>query len=151
MKDEGPGDEIDERATYLHGIELFNERDFFEAHEVWEDVWRMAYGLKNTFYQGMIQCAVALEHYKRSNPRGVLTLFENYNKKFVRVPPVFMGVDVKVFLEQMHESLRPVLDARPVPEKGTITLDYKHVPTIRLLYDPFATGEAEKYNKPEKF
>src|SRR3982750_477058 len=94
-----------EKKLYLDGIHLFNEREFFEAHEVWEDVWHMAYGVKHEFYQGMIQCAVALEHYHRSNPRGVLSLFKSYNTKFVRVPPIFMGLDVKAFLAQMHEVL----------------------------------------------
>ena len=61
-----------EKKLYLDGIALFNDHEFFEAHEVWEDIWHEAYGTKFEFYQGMIQCAVALEHYARSNPRGVV-------------------------------------------------------------------------------
>jgi hypothetical protein len=140
-----------ERKLYYDGIHLFNEHEFFEAHEVWEDVWNMAYGVKHEFYQGMIQCAVALEHYRRSNPRGVLSLFKSYNKKFLNVPPTFMGLDVKTFLSQMHAVLRPVLEADPVPERGEIALDYSIVPKIELMYDPFETGEAERYDKPERF
>src|ERR1700694_1254893 len=98
-----------ERKLYYEGIHLFNEHEFFEAHETWEDVWHMAYGLKHQFYQGLIQCAVALEHYRRSNPRGVLSLYQSYRPKFKNVPPMFMGLDVKRFLEDMHEALRPVL------------------------------------------
>ena len=52
-----------EKKLYLDGITLFNEHEFFHAHEVWEDIWHEAYGTKFEFYQGMIQCAVALEHY----------------------------------------------------------------------------------------
>src|SRR6476646_3621101 len=84
-----------ERKLYYDGIELFNEHEFFEAHEVWEDAWHMAYGTKYEFYQGMIQCAVALEHYVRSNPRGVVSLHQSYPPKFKNVPPVFMGLDVR--------------------------------------------------------
>src|ERR687894_832257 len=64
-----------ERKLYYDGITLFNEHEFFEAHEVWEDVWHMAYGLKHYYYQGLIQCTVALELYRRSNPRGVVSLY----------------------------------------------------------------------------
>src|SRR6266576_156347 len=71
-----------EKKLYLDGIHLFNEHEFFEAHETWEDIWHMAYGLKHDFYQGMIQAAVALEHYRRSNPRGVVSLFRSYPPKF---------------------------------------------------------------------
>lgn len=140
-----------EKKLYHQGIELFNEHDYFDAHEVWEDIWHMAYGVKHLFYQGMIQCSVSLEHYRRGNPRGVISLYKSYTPKFQSVPPVFMGLDVTGFLAAMKQALDPVLLADPVPEKGAIELDLTRVPTIVLQYDPFETGEAEKYNKPAKF
>ena len=140
-----------ERKLYLEGIQLFNEHDFFEAHETWEEVWRMAYGPKYDFYQGLIQCAVALEHYRRSNPRGVVSLYRTYRPKFKDLPPVFMGLDVAKFLADMRDVLRPVVEADPVPEKGTLHLDPARVPRIELQYDPFETGEAGEYGRPEKF
>ena len=140
-----------ERKLYLEGIQLFNEHEYFDAHEAWEDVWHMAYGIKHDYYQGMIQCAVALEHYRRSNPRGVVSLYKSYRPKFENVPPKFMGLDVTNFLDQMREALRPVTDAEPLPEKGTIELDLTCVPKIALEYDPFENGEAQRYSRPERF
>lgn len=137
-----------EKKLYLDGIHLFNEHEFFEAHEVWEDVWHMAWGTKHSFYQGMIQCAVALEHYRRGNPRGVVSLFDSYRRHFRHVPEVFMGLDVRKFLSAMHEVLRPVVDAAELPEQGTIVLDPASVPKIELAYDPFETGEAQKFSRP---
>src|SRR5881397_808355 len=104
-----------ERKLYYDGITLFNEHEFFDAHEVWEDIWHMAYGLKFEFYQGMIQCAVALEHYRRGNPRGVLSLYQSYNRHFADVPEIFMGLDVKNFLTEMKSALTPVIEANPLP------------------------------------
>src|SRR4051794_8305800 len=140
-----------EKKLYLDGIQLFNDHEFFEAHEAWEDIWHMAYGLKHEFYQGLIQCAVALEHYRRSNPRGVISLYQSYRPKFKDVPPVFMGMAVPQFLAAMHEALRPVIEASPLPEKGQIQLDPNRVPMIALAYDPFDSGEAQKYSRPAKF
>lgn len=140
-----------ERKLYYDGIQLFNEHEFFEAHEAWEEAWHAAYGLKHDFYQGMIQCAVALEHYRRSNPRGVLSLYNSYRPKFKNVPPVFMGLDVTRFLQGMRDVLRQVVEADPLPEKGQIELDASRAPTITLLYDPFETGEAAKYSSPATF
>jgi uncharacterized protein len=141
----------EERKLYYDGIQLFNEREFFEAHEVWEDAWHMAYGLKHEFYQGLIQCAVALEHYRRSNPRGVISLYQSYRPKFKDVPAVFMGLAVPEFLAAMREVLRPVIEANPTPEKGQIQLDPERAPKIALTYDPFENGEAQKYSRPAKF
>jgi uncharacterized protein len=140
-----------ERKLYYDGIELFNGHEFFEAHEVWEDAWHMAYGIKHDFYQGMIQCAVALEHYRRSNPRGVVSLFNSYQPKFRSVPNPFMGLDVAKFLADMRTVLRPVVEANPPLDRGQIELDLATTPKIALLYDPFENGEAAQYARPAKF
>ena len=140
-------DPDEERKLYYEGIRLFNDHDFFEAHEVWEDIWHMAFGIKHDFYQGMIQCAVALEHYRRSNPRGVASLYKSYQPKFAKVPDPFMGLAVREFLSKMQNTLSPVIGADPVPERGTIELDFSTCPKIELIYDPFETGEAQKYNR----
>src|SRR5688500_484708 len=137
-----------EKKLYLDGIHLFNEHEFFEAHEVWEDIWREAYSTKYEFYQGMIQCAVALEHYRRSNPRGVVSLYDSYRRHMRDVPDTFMGLDVKSFLAAMRVALGPVSEATPLPAKGEITLDLSNTPKIALRYDPFENGEAEKYSRP---
>ena len=49
-------------ACLLRGADLFNRQQFFEAHEVWEDAWRESAGEERRYFQGLIQCAVALEH-----------------------------------------------------------------------------------------
>src|SRR5438874_12347454 len=113
----------EERKIYYDGIELFNTHEFFEAHEAWEDIWHMAFGTKFEFYQGMIQCAVALEHYRRANPRGVVSLYKSYNMHFKDVPTTFMGLDVADFLVRMKQVLAPVIDADPLPERGQIQLE----------------------------
>ena len=40
---------------YLAGILHFNRGDYFEAHEVWEDLWHDKAGPDRRFYQGLIQ------------------------------------------------------------------------------------------------
>ena len=57
-------------AEYLQGIEHFNAREFFEAHEVWEDIWARTTGRHQLFYKGLIHAAVALHHFGNRNVRG---------------------------------------------------------------------------------
>jgi predicted metal-dependent hydrolase len=125
-----------EIQLFLKGISLFNAGQFFEAHEAWEDAWHMTQGIKHDFYQGMIQCAVALEHYRRSNPQGVINLARRYPAKFKDVPDLFMGLDVRSFLEQMHQMLQPIVKASPIPQKGQIHLDMAKTPQIVLINQP---------------
>ena len=55
---------------YLLGIVHFNRGDYFEAHEVWEDLWHDTAGPDRRFYQGLIQAAVAVYHAGNGNARG---------------------------------------------------------------------------------
>ncbi|MFM8803409.1 MAG: DUF309 domain-containing protein, partial [Planctomycetia bacterium] len=40
---------------YLQGIEKFNECDYYESHEIWEELWTEYRGPSRKFYQGLIQ------------------------------------------------------------------------------------------------
>lgn len=93
-------------ARFLHGVSLFNTGEYFAAHETWEDLWREASGQEKQFYQGLIQCAVALEHARRGNVGGALRLAERYPRRFAGIPPVFMGLDVWDFLARMDTAMR---------------------------------------------
>ena len=55
---------------YLQGIDYFNRRAFFHAHEVWEELWTDTQGPTRRFYQGLIQVAVCLHHFGNGNLRG---------------------------------------------------------------------------------
>jgi len=66
--------------SYVHGIRLFNQHHFFDAHEVLEDVWRAAPAEQKKFLQGLIQLAVGLHQ-------------PNHVMSFVRVPRLCL-VDV---------------------------------------------------------
>ena len=53
------------------GVRAFNEERFFDAHEIWEDLWRAtAEPALRRCYQGLIQAAVALYHLQQGNLFG---------------------------------------------------------------------------------
>jgi predicted metal-dependent hydrolase len=52
------------------GISLFNQKKFFEAHEVLEDLWRAAAPADKKVLQGLTQLAVAFHHYSTGNLVG---------------------------------------------------------------------------------
>jgi predicted metal-dependent hydrolase len=56
-----------------HGVELFNEGRYWEAHEAWEEAWTPdRHGPDRGFYKGLIQIAAGCLHYTRRNQRGAL-------------------------------------------------------------------------------
>ena len=87
---------------YLAGIVLFNRGDFFEAHEVWEDLWAESAGLERSFYQGLIQAAVGLFHFSGGNLRGAAKLYRTSRAYMEPCGSPFLGLDVVAFWRQME-------------------------------------------------
>lgn len=137
-------DPEEERQRFLDGIEQFNQKEFFEAHETWEDVWNMSVQEKARFYQGMIQLAVTLEHMTRNNPRGVKKVWQTMLARFDGLPGVFLGVDWKGLVERVQVIVQPVLEMETwqgqQPGDAVIAWDPADVPMIELLCDPFEEG-----------
>ncbi len=62
---------------FLKGIEHFNRGEYFDSHEVWEELWIDERGEDRRFYQGLIQSAVALYHLENGNAVGSRTLVDS--------------------------------------------------------------------------
>jgi predicted metal-dependent hydrolase len=92
-----------EGEGYQRGIRLFNARRFYDAHEVWEDVWREAAGMEKKFLQGLIQAAVALHHQSTGNGVGACSLMERARKNLAGCPREFGGIRVGDLLESLGE------------------------------------------------
>jgi predicted metal-dependent hydrolase len=134
---------------YLAGIVLFNRHDFFEAHEVWEDLWMDTPAPEKRFYQGLIQAAVGLCHFANGNLRGAAKLYGTGRAYMERFGSPFLGLDTARFWQEMERCFAPVL-AAPEPDRHAIALDVDLVPTIGLdpppetWPDPAAFLEAEE-------
>jgi predicted metal-dependent hydrolase len=118
------GAEYDPR--YLAGIVLFNRGDWFEAHEVWEDLWQETSGPPRRFYQGLIQAAVALCHFHNGNRAGALKLYHSSRNYLAPFQPVWQGLDLVRFEQQMGRCFADLLAGQPG------TLDPALVPTLTL-------------------
>lgn len=97
------------------GIELFNRREFFEAHEVWEGLWRDCAAPDRRFYQALIQAAVALYHFGRGNPGGAARLYRSGRRYMEPFRPAHRGLAVDAFWDAMAAHLAPALGAGGAP------------------------------------
>ena len=76
-----------------HGINLFNEHRFWEAHEAWEELWLASAGEEKQFLQGLIQLAAAYHHVQRGTLRGGVRLFDAALRKLERFDDGRAGID----------------------------------------------------------
>ena len=115
---------------YLRGIEYFNECDFFEAHEVWEELWADTRGEPRRFYQGMIQAAVALHHFGNGNIGGARKVYNSCRTYLDEYAPEYSGLSLDTFLAELETCFREVIDSdERLPE---IAIDPERIPEIHL-------------------
>ena len=75
------------------GIELFNAGEFYECHEVLEDVWRPSRGEERYFLQALIHFAVGFYHHQQGNRIGAELQLRKGLSKLAGYLPVFDGVN----------------------------------------------------------
>jgi hypothetical protein len=129
---------------YLAGIQLFNRHDFFEAHEVWEDLWNDCDDRDRRFYQALIQAAVALHHYTHGNLRGALKLFGTSKAYMDRYPSPHLGLSCHGFWRQMTVCFAPAHTETDLLRRDLLP-DPALIPTIALDPPPAAWPDPEEF------
>ncbi len=116
---------------YLEGLRLFNAEDFFEAHEVLEELWQETLGEERRFYQGLIQAAVALYHFGNENYGGARKLYGSSTKYLAPYGERYAGIDLAKFLRDFQHCFQELLDATETYPTG-IELRDERIPKIAL-------------------
>jgi predicted metal-dependent hydrolase len=129
---------------YLAGILFFNRRDFFEAHEVWEDLWNNCSDVDRRFYQALIQAAVGLYHYGNGNLQGATKLYRTSKAYMDRYASPHLGLDCDAFWRQMAICFVPV-HAETNLLRRDLRPDEALIPTITLDPPPAAWPDPEEF------
>lgn len=98
---------------FWQGVEQFNSRQFYACHDSLEALWIEATEPQKTFYQGILQIAVALYHLSNSNWRGAVILLGEGINKLRRYPPTYAGIDVDKLLTSSATMLKALQQAGP--------------------------------------
>ena len=84
-------------TLFQAGLKLFNEKNFYDAHEKWEDLWSDYYLKDRLFIQGLIQLSVSFVHLKNNNMNGAKSLLNKCKQKFEGYD-IQRGIDVNKLL-----------------------------------------------------
>jgi predicted metal-dependent hydrolase len=101
--------------SYIEGLRLFNQREFFEAHEVLEDVWRAAPASKKKFFQGLIQVAVGLHHHSQGNIVGAVSVLKRAAKNLSAYPDGFEGIRISEVVDSISTLTSALERGLPLP------------------------------------
>lgn len=117
----------DER--YIEFFELFNEQEFYECHEVLEDLWMETSGKERPYYQGLIQTATAFYHMRNGNLGGARKLFTSGLDYLEPYPDDYLGFDLGGYRKMCEMWLKRVKDKARGKD---VSLSAEEFPTLAL-------------------
>jgi predicted metal-dependent hydrolase len=86
-------------------LDLVRDGRGFDAHEVFEGLWRAAPDEERDLYQGLVHVAVATYQDSRGNAVGRTRQLEKALRRLAPYAPSYEGVDVDGLLEWCRTSL----------------------------------------------
>ena len=86
---------------------LFNRQEFYEAHDVLEDLWLPdRHGPNGNFYKGLIQLAGAFVHLQKNRLRPAAALFKLARTNLEKYPARHEYLDLNIVLHLIARWLR---------------------------------------------
>jgi len=87
------------------GVQQFNQGEYYACHDTLEALWMEAIEPDKTFYQGVLQIAVALYHLQNLNWQGAVTLLGEGIYRLRHYQPDYGEVDVTDLIQHSHALL----------------------------------------------
>jgi uncharacterized protein len=84
------------------GVALFNAGHWYEAHEVWEEAWKLQSGPRKALLQGLILVAAGWLKRRAERTEGARTLFTRALERLEPLPATCEGVDVGLLVPQVR-------------------------------------------------
>jgi predicted metal-dependent hydrolase len=92
-------------ARIAEGLALVRGDRGFEAHELFEELWRAAEPRERDLYQGLVHVAVATYQDSRGNAVGRTRQLEKALRRLAPYAPAYEGVAIEPLLAWCRASL----------------------------------------------
>ena len=114
------GDDMKADIRFIKGLHLFNEGEFFECHEVIEELWleTPVDDPWRDLYKGVIQAVAAIYQFDRGVMSGALGLHRTSVKYLKKYEPKALGLNVSRLVKQLNDFFK--------------YRDKKHIPVLEF-------------------
>jgi uncharacterized protein len=96
---------VAETARIAEGLALVRSGRGFDAHELFEELWRAAAPAERDLYQGLVHVAVATYQDSRANEVGRTRQLDKALRRLAPYAPAYDGVDIDGLLAWCRASL----------------------------------------------
>ncbi|HUU44352.1 MAG TPA: DUF309 domain-containing protein [Acidobacteriota bacterium] len=85
-------DQTEARRLFETGLVEFNTGRYFEAHDIWEELWHALRGPDRRYLQALIHLAVGAYHHENHNDKGARSQWQKALAKLDPYPDPHWGV-----------------------------------------------------------
>ena len=90
---------------FYRGVDSFNNKDYYDAHEYFEEIWTDHKLEDRVFIQALIQLSVAYFHITNSNKNGAMGLFKKSIKKLdLYIDTIQIISNINDIIKAAHDS-----------------------------------------------
>lgn len=110
------------------GRQLFNQGEYYEAHEYFEAAWRLTQDPSREFYRALLQVSGGYYRLTQERPEAAKKFFTHALGWLDGFPSPFRGIDtaeLKVQLQKMIKAINQNLKAKNILQQYPQTLPLK--------------------------
>ena len=106
-------------------LNLFNNHQWYEAHDAFEEIWNTVDGDERQVIQGILQVSVSQFHLSKGNLNGATILLGEGLGRIKTRTKINLGIDLESFCKCLEDLLRK-LQSKEI-------LDVNDKPFLKLL------------------
>ena len=90
----------------LNALNLFNNQEWYEAHDAFEEIWNSLQGDERQVVQGILQVSVSQFHLSKGNLNGATILLGEGLGRIKTRTNINLGIDLESFCQCLEDLLR---------------------------------------------
>ncbi|MEN8193989.1 MAG: DUF309 domain-containing protein [Bacteroidota bacterium] len=114
-------------SDFMKGVDLFNDGAYFEAHDIFEDLWMESDQNDKDLYQGLVQISVGSYHLISGNYSGALSQYQKGIKKLENYRTTEKNINLEKFLIEFKPFIEKIIMFN---SKKISNIEITKIPTI---------------------
>ena len=94
------------KDSLLTALNLFNNHEWYEAHDAFEEIWNSVDGDERQVIQGILQVSVSQFHLNKGNLNGATILLGEGLGRIKTRTNINLGIDLESFCRSLEDLLR---------------------------------------------
>jgi len=104
------------KDSFFVALNLFNNQEWYEAHDAFEEIWNYVDGDERQVIQGILQVSVSQFHLSKGNLNGATILLGEGLGRIKTRTQINLGIDLESFCRCLEDLLMKLQYKEPLNE-----------------------------------